>query len=93
MASSYFVSYSPSTLTFSRFAGDTTTPLGWLSFLGGWGDQQYPDSDPRQDDVLDLHLVYKYESGPTGPEDKDLVRTNICPNSDVVCLVRDELTT
>ncbi|KAF2157363.1 hypothetical protein K461DRAFT_250310 [Myriangium duriaei CBS 260.36] len=79
----YYACYENNTKTFSPY--DTTTPTNWLSFIGQWGDQQYPDSDPRQDDVLNLHLAYKYEGGPTGPEDKNLGRTNICLQDSKPC--------
>ena len=56
-----------------------------------WGDKQYPDSDPRQQDLFDLHEVYKYVSGPTGPEDKNLNRTNICLDNSDPCVPMDSL--
>lgn len=50
------------------------------------GDQQYPDSDARQLNYLDVG--YRYESGPRGPKDKGLDRTRMCPNDAVWCNVR-----
>lgn len=79
----YYASYDASTGAFSAY--DDTTPINWLSFIGMWGDKQYPDSDPRQKDLLDLHKVYKYVDGPTGPEDKNLGRTNICLDNSKPC--------
>ena len=54
--------------------------MSWLSFLGRWGDERYPDSDPRQLNFLNLGVAWKYESGPTGPWDKGLDRTEVCPD-------------
>ena len=59
---------------------DPTTPISWLYFLGQWGDEQYPDSDPRQVNFYNLNITWKYESGPTGPLDKGLNRTDTCPD-------------
>lgn len=56
-----------------------------------WGDEQYPDSDPRQLDYLDLGVEYRYTSGPTGPEDKQLNRTDVCPDNGYTCIVRTVL--
>lgn len=85
----YYATYDATTGTFGAY--DDSTPIAWLSFIGAWGDKQYPDSNPIQKDLLDLHLVYKYVSGPTGPEDKNLGRTNICLNNDYPCPVFDNL--
>lgn len=79
--SAYYYSYTPSSSTNGTFVpSDSSTPVSWLSFLGQWGDEQYPDSDPRQVNFLNLNLTWKYESGPTGPLDKGLNRTDTCPD-------------
>lgn len=58
-------------------AYDSTTPIDWLNFVGAWGDEQYPSSYPGQYDIFGQ---YRYASGPTGPEAKDLSRgTATCP--------------
>ncbi|GAM88948.1 hypothetical protein ANO11243_069820 [Dothideomycetidae sp. 11243] len=85
----YYASYNASSGTFAGY--DSTTPINWLSFVGMWGDQQYPDSDPRQKDFLDLHVAYKYTGGPTGPEDKNLGRKNICLDDSKSCDVMNTL--
>lgn len=53
-------------------AYDPATPTAWLYFQGQWGDQRYPNTDPRQKNFLDLY--FKYESGPNGPAFKDIGR-------------------
>jgi len=79
--SAYFYSFSPSSDTNGTFMpSDSSTPTGWLFFEGRWGDEQYPDSDPRQVNFLNFNITWKYESGPTGPLDKGLNRTDVCPN-------------
>jgi hypothetical protein len=79
--SAYFYLYSPSGDNNGTFVpSDSSTPVGWLFFEGRWGDEQYPDSDPRQVNFLNLNITWKYESGPTGPLDKGLNRTDVCPN-------------
>jgi hypothetical protein len=79
--SAYFYSFSPSSDANGTFMpSDSSTPTGWLFFEGRWGDEQYPDSDPRQVNLLNLNITWKYESGPTGPLDKGLNRTDVCPN-------------
>ncbi|KIY53467.1 hypothetical protein FISHEDRAFT_33355 [Fistulina hepatica ATCC 64428] len=51
----------------------------WLSWLGYWGDEQYPLSDPRQFCILG---ECTWESGPTGPYSKNLNRTAVCEDED-----------
>lgn len=69
-----------------------STPINWLYFIGEWGDKQYPASDPRQVEPFNISLLTKYTSGPTGPEDKQLYRTNVCPDNGNPCIVRPVLT-
>lgn len=38
----------------------------WLLWLGLWGDEQYPSTDPRQ---YDFDGQFKFSSGPTGKVD------------------------
>lgn len=77
--SAYYASVSfPSGSTPVFGAYDSTTPVNWLNFVGQWGDEQYPSSYPGQYDVFGQ---YRYSSGPTGPENKDLNRGDgTCPS-------------
>ncbi|KAI4237408.1 MAG: hypothetical protein L6R40_005900 [Gallowayella cf. fulva] len=50
--SAYFYKYDAASDAFSAYDG--TSPTNWLQYLGKWGDQQYPDSDPRQKKVLGI---------------------------------------
>jgi hypothetical protein len=78
--SAYYYSYTASSDTNGTFVGsDSSTPAAWLYYFGRWGDEQYPDSDPRQVNLGNLNITWKYESGPTGPLDKSLNRTDVCP--------------
>ena len=85
--SALYYTYTPSSSTNGIFSSpESTTPTSWLYYLGQWGDKQYLDSDPRQVNLFNLSLAWKYESGPTGPLDKDLNRTDVCPTaSGVTC--------
>ncbi len=59
-----------------------------MYYKGKWGDEQYPESDKRQKKFFGF---YKYVGGPTGPWDKQLNRTMVCPENRVPCFVRDKL--
>lgn len=48
-------------------------------FSGRWGDEAYPASDPRQDIVSKFKLK-RFETGPTGPRHKHLVRKGLKPD-------------
>ncbi|KAH9231839.1 hypothetical protein K456DRAFT_1895974 [Colletotrichum gloeosporioides 23] len=48
-------------------------------YTGRWGDLQWPDSDPRQETVPRFGLK-RFESGPTGPRHKHLVRKGLKPD-------------
>lgn len=61
------------------------TPTEWLMFKGRWGDEKYPNSDPRQ---RELFGQTKFSSGPTGPADKQLNRKEVCPENGLICIVR-----
>lgn len=86
LLSSYFYSFSNATGTPVFTPYDSSYPTGYLNFLGKWGDEEYPDSDPRQVDVFGQP---RYASGPTGPITKQLNRTNICPDNGILCIKRD----
>ena len=84
--SAYYYTYSPISSVNGTFVGsDAPTPVPWLYFLGRWGDEQYPNNDTRQVDFLNLNITWKYETGPTGPLDKDLNRTSVCPANSYSC--------
>lgn len=85
--SAYFYNYNPEDRSFSS-AGDGSSPLGAMNYKGRWGDEQYPDDDPRQELFFGF---YKYVGGPTGPWDKQLNRTLICPSNGIPCIVRKSL--
>jgi len=91
--SAYFYTWdvAASNFTSATSIGVDGNPLGAMNYLGRWGDEQYPDSDPRQVDFLGLHLEYKYMAGPTGPYDKQLNRTDVCPVDGVPCILRTKL--
>lgn len=76
--SAYFYSFDLSTSTFTPH-GDAPAP-GWLKFNGRWGDDKIPEDDKRQDCTLGIDALCQYTAGPTGPQDKDLDRTNVCPD-------------
>lgn len=82
----YFYKYDANANSYTAY--DPGYPTAWLQFLGQWGDQQYPNSDPRQQEIFGIPQSAKYVGGPTGPEDKQLNRTNVCPaSSQVECFV------
>lgn len=84
--SAYTYSYDAGANTYTAYDG--TSPTNWLSFIGKWGDQEYPDSDPRQKKILGIEVSAKFVSGPTGPQDKALNRSDVCPpNKDIKCFV------
>ena len=82
----YFYSFDALTSTFGAY--DSTTPTDWLSFTGMWGDEQYNSSNPLQEYILGISATAKYVGGPTGPEDKQLNRTNVCPDNGDLCVIR-----
>lgn len=84
--SAYMYSYNPSDKTFTPAPG--YNPVGFLKFRGRWGDQRYPNSDRRQRRILGISATAKYGDGPTGPEDKQLNRTNVCPDNGQACIIR-----
>lgn len=78
VASAYFYSYNATTQTFAAL--DDSSPVGYLNFVGRWGDQQYPGSDKRQYRFLGIDAAARYVGGPTGPRDKGLNRAKVCPD-------------
>lgn len=83
--SAYFYTYDVNG-TWGSIGG---SPVGAMLYRGQWGDQQYPDSDARQPPPF---LGFrKFVSGPTGPGDKQLNRTRICPDNGILCILRDRL--
>jgi hypothetical protein len=88
--SAYWYSYNANSQQFTAY--DASTPVNWLYFLGRWGDKQYPNSDPRQQTIFNIPGSQKYANGPTGPEDKQLNRTHVCPDNGNLCIVRSILT-
>jgi hypothetical protein len=86
LLSTYFYTFdAPSNSFIPR--GDKT-PMNWLNWGGRWGDQEYPKNDKRQ---VKLFGQAKFSSGPTGPRDKQLGRTNVCPDNGKKCILRSIL--
>lgn len=84
--SAYFYKYDANANSYTAY--DPGYPIAWLQYLGQWGDQQYPNSDKRQQEIFGIPQTAKFVGGPTGPEDKQLNRMNVCPaNSQVKCFV------
>lgn len=81
--SAYFYQFHAADNSFTAFDG--SSPTNWLSWLGRWGDQQYPDGYRGQVVVFNQP---KYASGPTGPLDKQLNRSNVCPDNGQECILR-----
>ena len=85
-----FYSYDGNSKAFTAYDG--STPTNYLKFNGKWGDQRYPNSDPRQKTIFGIAATAKFVDGPTGPEDKQLVRSKVCPDKDgFVCVVRPSI--
>jgi hypothetical protein len=78
--SAHFYTYQPHRALFPFKAVNATVSEMWLYYYGRWGDERYPDSDPRQVNLYGLNATWKWESGPTGPADKGLVRRDVCPD-------------
>ncbi|KAF2259469.1 hypothetical protein CC78DRAFT_537083 [Lojkania enalia] len=74
LPSSYFYRFANHTFT----PYDASAPTAFLYFRGRWGDEQYPDSDKRQQQLVGNR---KYTGGPTGPVDKQLERKEIWPQN------------
>ncbi|KAI9801732.1 MAG: hypothetical protein M1826_005129 [Phylliscum demangeonii] len=89
LLAAYAYRYQPASQTF--VPGPGYNPLGLVLYRGRWGDQQYPDADPRQHKIFDLAFTAKYVDGPTGPIDKQLDRKEVCPVNGLPCIIRDLL--
>lgn len=83
--SAYYYSFDVANGKFSAY-GDA--PVNWLYYLGKWGDDKIPENDKRQNCIFGIDALCKYVGGPTGPEDKDLGRKNICPDSEDPCVLQ-----
>ena len=81
----YAYSFDNLTKAFTAYNG--ADPTAWLDFTGRWGDNHLPDSTDGQVDVFGER---KFTSGPTGPANKDLGRTNVC-SGDGSCSVKTQL--
>ncbi|KAF2132333.1 hypothetical protein P153DRAFT_394487 [Dothidotthia symphoricarpi CBS 119687] len=86
LLAAWFYKYDAGTSAFEAFGGEA--PVAWLGFRGHWGDMEYPTSDKRQ---VKLFGQAKFGSGPTGPVDKQLNRSKICPENGILCIVRSIL--
>ncbi|KAI9645269.1 hypothetical protein NHQ30_006004 [Ciborinia camelliae] len=84
--SSYFYTYDIPSASFT--AASEGSPVGAMEFVGRWGDAQYPKADRRQKEFFGF---WKFVGGPTGPRDKQLGRTKVCPDNGILCIVRDVL--
>lgn len=89
MLSRYDYTYDGASKAFSPVGG--AYPVAYLKFGGRWGDQRYPNSDPRQRTILGINLTAKYGGGPTGPEDKELNRPNVCLSAVGRCTIRKSI--
>ncbi|PLB37339.1 uncharacterized protein BDW47DRAFT_118180 [Aspergillus candidus] len=58
---------------------DPAYPVSWLRFNGRWGDDALPGGPS-------LFGQPKYAAGPNGPQFKNLVRENVCPDKPCVVL-------
>lgn len=90
LLSAYYHQYDASSKVFTPY--DPLYPTAWLNYIGKWGDEEYPDSDPRQHKIFDIDATARFAGGPTGPEDKQLNRTEVCPVAKgYVCDVRTKI--
>ncbi|KAF2108733.1 hypothetical protein BDV96DRAFT_605487 [Lophiotrema nucula] len=80
LLSSYYYSYTASTKTLTPYTSPSASevPVGFLYFKGRWGDEQYPDTDQRQKQLVGNR---KYVGGPTGPLDKQVDRKEVWPQN------------
>ncbi|KAF4919203.1 putative vacuolar protein sorting-associated protein TDA6 [Colletotrichum viniferum] len=68
----------PPEQSFPKLASDANL-TSLFYYTGRWGDLQWLDSDPRQQTVPRFGLK-RFESGPTGPRHKHLVRKGLKPD-------------
>lgn len=91
LSSAYIYSFNANANSYAAY--DPSYPTAWLQYLGKWGDEQYPNSDPRQHEIFGIGATAEFAGGPTGPEDKQLNRVEVCPTAKgYVCNVRTQLT-
>jgi hypothetical protein len=83
--SSYVYKYAAESRGFVAY---DKAPVEWLNFAGRWGDEEYVASDTRQ---RSLFGQKKFVGGPTGPRDKQLDRTAVCPENGIRCILRSLL--
>lgn len=79
--SAYFYTFTPASANNRAIqaAGSTPdAPTDWLYFFGRWGDKEYNDTNPIQFNFANLE--HTWDDGPTGPLNKDLDRTETCPD-------------
>jgi hypothetical protein len=82
--SAYFYLLDSETFKLTRLYLDsdennTSNYTSLFYFTGHWGDQQYPDSDPRQE-IIPYFKLPRFTTGPTGPRAKQLVRNGLYPD-------------
>ncbi|PTB73813.1 hypothetical protein M440DRAFT_1440742 [Trichoderma longibrachiatum ATCC 18648] len=65
-------------------------PSNWLTYFGQWGDEQYPLTDVRQFEILNIPSLAYFMSGPNGPVFKHLIRSSVCPPG-VNCTIKTSL--
>ena len=82
---SFYYSYELITGTFQPYNNE---PTAWLYYSGRWGDPRLPNGASGQ---RDFFTFKKYDAGPTGPRDKNLGRSNVCPDG-MNCTIRPVLT-
>ncbi len=82
----YFYHYDGERSSFESING---SPIGAMTYRGRWGDEQYPRDDPRQ--PAPFFGFSKFVGGPSGPWDKGLNRTHVCPDNGIPCFVRSIL--
>lgn len=84
--SAYFYRFTPANYSLTRLAapGSSHPPnssdlTSFLYFDGIWGDAEFPADNPLQKTVP-LFGLKRFIKGPTGPLDKQLVRTGLYPD-------------
>jgi hypothetical protein len=84
--SAYFYHIDPASFGLTRLflpseqsIANASNSTSFFYFEGKWGDQQYPDEDPRQVTVPYFKLK-RFLTGPTGPRAKQLIRKGLYPD-------------
>ncbi|KAL8762831.1 MAG: hypothetical protein Q9184_001217 [Pyrenodesmia sp. 2 TL-2023] len=90
--SAYFYQYDANANIFTPY--NPAHPTAWLRYSGRWGDQQYPNDDPRQEEIIPgVDATARFTNGPTGPASKQLNRPidQVCPVVDgYVCRLQSK---